>query len=627
MKKSKKHKTALFEVIPGNDVLKVANEIKESGLVEWCQPNFIADRKVGNPLYPDQYYLNNTGQFGGVAGIDINAPEAWALTTGCGIRVAVVDEGVDNHNDMNGRVTTGFDPVNLTNPGRPLVAADNHGVACAGIIAASNNTIGIRGIAENAIIVPVKIFANGTAYTDSDIGDAINWAWDDGNAEVLSNSWGNGPPSSDITNAINNATPSGRGGLGSVVVACSMNAYPVISNVAFPASLSNVLAVGAIDKSGNIWGYSQRGSAMNLVAPSGDVNGNGDVRTTDRSGSDGYSSGDYYNNFGGTSAAAPQAAGVAALVLSVNPNLTESQVRGILQQTATDMGTSGFDNTFGYGRLNAQAAVIAAAGGPISGPDIVCSTGSFTLSGRPPSSASWSSSNTGILTINSSTGSASRVGSAQGQVTITATITTGCGTLQLTKVVWVGNPNLTKKINGAVAGTTPVYPGNLYDLTAESQSPSTSFNYNDYTGSGDMVIDIYYPNSANTQMYVYGTSTYGSRHVRVTATNACGSYYEDFVFYIPSFFKAVYPNPAKEYLTLEFNNLTEKATLPDAVELYNEASMKKEVILTIDDILKDTKNQQGNRYVLDIKDLKRGVWYLHAVRKGYKTEVIRLLFE
>ncbi len=315
LKREKKHKTALFEVLQGVDVLQIANEIHESGLVEWCQPNFIPDMKVGNPLYPDQYYLNNTGQFGGTPGIDINAPEAWALTAGCGIRVAVIDQGVNNHEDMDGRVVNGFDPVNLTNPGHPLGSHDNHGVACAGIIAASNNTDGIRGIAENAIIVPIKIFSGNSIYGASDIEDAIDWAWEDGEAEILNNSWGGPSPMPAVTTAINNATTYGRGGKGSVVVASSMNSYPTIPDVGFPANLSNVLAVGAIDKNGNIWSYSQRGSTMNLVAPSGNIGGSGDVRTTDRMGTAGYSSGNYTNNFGGTSAAAPQVAGVAALVL------------------------------------------------------------------------------------------------------------------------------------------------------------------------------------------------------------------------------------------------------------------------------------------------------------------------
>ena len=91
--------------------------------------------------------------------------------------------------------------------------------------------------------------------------------------------------------------------------------------------------------------------------------------TTDRMGANGVA-GNYIGTFGGTSGAAPQVSGVAALMLSVNPNLTESQVRTILNETATDMGTSGFDNTFGHGRLNAQAALLRI--GNIIGPDVLC---------------------------------------------------------------------------------------------------------------------------------------------------------------------------------------------------------------------------------------------------------------
>ncbi|UTA66479.1 S8 family serine peptidase [Emticicia sp. 21SJ11W-3] len=623
IKKVKKYNTAVLEVLADKDVLEVANQIYESGLTEWCQPNFIAERKLGNTLYPDQYYLHNTGQFGGTAGIDINAPEAWALTAGCGVRVAVVDQGVNNHDDMDGRVAAGFDPGNTTNPGAPLVADDNHGVACAGIIAASNNTIGIRGIASNAIIVPAKIFNGNTAYSDGDIADAIDWAWDEGNAAILSNSWGGGSPSTNITNAINNATTLGRGSLGAVVVFSAGNGYPTYTDVAYPASLSNVLAVGAVDKNGSIWGYSQRGSALDIVAPSGDVNLNGDVRTTDRMGSAGYSSGDYANNFGGTSAAAPQASGVAALILSVNPGLSQAQVRTIIQQTATDMGSSGFDNTFGNGRLNAQAAVIAAVGGPITGPDLVCTNGSFSLTGTAPGSVTWSSGNTSILTINSSTGYATRVGN--GVVTITATISTSCGNVQITKTTFAGNPDLTKKVNGVVAGTVEVFGGNTYSLLASSNSPGTSFNYNDYTGSGTISLTIYNPSSASTNMYVSSTSTNGNRFVKVTATNTCGSYNEDLVFYVRPSFRLAYPNPAKGQLTLEFNGVDE--TLPDAIELINEKSGRKEMALTKDAIMRDIHKQQDNKYTIDVSKLERGTWYMRVVKKGAKAEVIRLILD
>lgn len=96
----------------------------------------------------------------------------------------------------------------------------------------------------------------------------------------------------------------------------------------------STIAVGAIDKNGCLWEYSCGGPLLDVVAPSGDVNLNGDVVTTDRMGAQGYDNSNYTYSFGGTSAACPQVAGVAALVLSANPNLTQEQVKQILQCTA-----------------------------------------------------------------------------------------------------------------------------------------------------------------------------------------------------------------------------------------------------------------------------------------------------
>jgi subtilisin family serine protease len=266
----------------------------------------------------------------------------------------VLDDGVEVHEDLALRLLAGFDPRNPANPGSPVFNAESHGMACAGIIGASNNSLGIRGIASNALILPVRMLVNGFGYSSFEIAESINWAWDIGQADILSNSWGGGTPSQAITTALNNARTFGRNGRGCVVVFASGNNG---SGVAFPGNQTGVITVGAINKNGNIWSYSSRGAEMDLVAPSGNVNQLGDIRTLDRMGVSGDDIGNYNSAFGGTSAACPQVAGVAALMLSTNPNLTEAQVRTILQNTATDMGPQGFDNTFGYGRLNAGAAM------------------------------------------------------------------------------------------------------------------------------------------------------------------------------------------------------------------------------------------------------------------------------
>ncbi len=255
------------------------------------------------------------------------------------VTVAVIDQGVENHEDFDGRVLRGFTPTDpnghgaIANPGPPQnLDALGHGVACTGIIAATHNTIGIAGIAPCARIYPVNIFNdwqlytyNGTQYVrfleDAiDIQLAIDSAWDRGHADVLSNSWGysfSTPQSSDpngnyylpnfdhITAAIGRARTLGRGGLGSIVVFASGNNNQDFSGVSFPANVDGVVTVGAIDNRGNLWNYSSRGPEMDLVAPTGDVNLNGNVSTTDRMGANGYETGNYTNRFGGTSAACP----------------------------------------------------------------------------------------------------------------------------------------------------------------------------------------------------------------------------------------------------------------------------------------------------------------------------------
>ncbi len=195
------------------DVLKLVNEIGNKTEVDWCEPELFSEIKLDNTLYPQQYYLNNTGQNGGVAGIDINVVPAWAITNGCAnMTVAIIDQGVDKgHEDLGNRVLDGYTVGNPTGLGAPQNAnaldPKGHGMACAGIVAASNNTIGIRGIAGNVQVLPVNIDPN-PAYRDIygriipgfgssiEIARAINWAWR--RADVLSNSWGGGAYSNEI---------------------------------------------------------------------------------------------------------------------------------------------------------------------------------------------------------------------------------------------------------------------------------------------------------------------------------------------------------------------------------------------------------------------------------------------
>ncbi len=353
---------------------------------------------------------------------------------------------------MSNNIITGFTPSGFGGTtGLPVCCPDlknGHGQCVAGIIGAiKDNNTGVAGIAPLCKMTSVNIV---TGYeTEIQMADGINWAWNNATSDILSMQF-----HTQSSDAITNAITLGRNGKGCVVVSGSGNGYS--NGGFFPGNVNNVITVGAINNNGNIWSYSNTGSSMDLVAPSGDAgNGlTGDIRTIDRMGNLGYYTTNYTGTFGGTSAAAPQVAGVAALMLSVNPNLTETQVRTILQQTATDMGAVGFDNTYGYGRVNACAAVIKAqimAGTiSISGENSICSgSQTYTVNNLPQgATVIWTRTPTTTTNLTQNNNIATLTKTSNGLVTLTATIS-GCGqSYTITKNINVGFPYTLWNPNG-----------------------------------------------------------------------------------------------------------------------------------------------------------------------------------
>lgn len=327
--------------------------------------------------FSKQWHLHNTGHSGGTPGADINAPEAWEITTGDpNIVVALPDSGVDlNHPDLIDNLVPGYDF--LDDDSNPM-DSHGHGTACAGLIAArGNNDIGLAGITWKCKVMPVRIEDDneGRLCTDTDIATAFRWMANNG-ADVISNSsgyWANVPITHSAIIDITKPGGQGRDGKGCVVLDASANSGN--NRVRYIGRYPEVIAVGATDHKDVLAWYSNYGAELDLVAPGGGgvvtydpetyySLSSGLLWTTDIrgiAGIDKYNHDpamlDYNEKFAGTSAACPLAAGVAALILSVEPNLTNEEVRHFLTRSAKDLGDPGRDDYYGWGRVDARAAL------------------------------------------------------------------------------------------------------------------------------------------------------------------------------------------------------------------------------------------------------------------------------
>lgn len=382
-------------VSTSEEVLKIVALLAKREGVKWCEPDMYSGIAPSNdnPYYPNQWYLKNNGYY---VGMDINVEPAWQLVRGASnVVVAVIDTGTDlEHEDLRTSLLQGYTVGDSNGHGAPKNWTESdskaHGTCCAGIIGAIDNNIGVMGVASGVKILPVNIAPYPCTSTNrhgfasySEISQAIRWAYP--RADVLSCSWtSKGGKSNDIANAITEARTKGRGGKGTIVVFSAGNDT---STVAFPADVSGVLTVGAIEQSGEKCAFSNIGSSLDLVAFGRNIT------TTDVTGELGYSSSGYYPWFSGTSAACPQVAGVAALMLSANPNLTEETVKKYIRETARDLGESGRDDMYGYGLVDAQKAVAQALKGTmyITGPTTVDTKAVYRVKNLPNGcTVSWS---------------------------------------------------------------------------------------------------------------------------------------------------------------------------------------------------------------------------------------------
>ncbi len=395
-----KYTPLLFRIyVQPDQAVRVSALLYETGLFVYSTPDFMGSCELSgyndNPNFQYQWAVNHPD-------VNMNLLSAWSVTTGHpSVKIAIVDVGVDlYHPDLVDNLLEGYDAVNDNDfpstvcCGEYETEEDWHGTCCAGIIGAANNNIGVVGVAHTSKIIPIR-FGHRVLYSSKDFNphdhtisswvlrtssawavDAMNHACYEDSADVISCSF-RIDYNDMIRDKLTEICSQGRDGKGCVVVFGSGNSYDSIPDylncqMTSVAKHPHVISVGSITPCGkrvlkgnycNIKSsYSScYGDSLDVVAP-------GIMIPTTNVGSN-----EYINNFAGTSSATPHVAGVAALILSVNPCLTREEVKYIIESTCTkvrqdvysygnnpDHPNGTWNIEVGHGLVNAGAAVALA---------------------------------------------------------------------------------------------------------------------------------------------------------------------------------------------------------------------------------------------------------------------------
>lgn len=412
---------------------KVKAALERNPLIKFVEKNFIAEGSStpNDPLYPSQWHLPK-----------ISSPQGWDISTGSGVvDIAIIDSGVDpSHSDLAGKLVPGYNFLGGNTDTHDLLG---HGTAVAGTAAAmGGNSLGVTGLAWQNPIMPLVVLDSSNYATYSNIAQAITYAADHG-VRVINISIGGSSSSSILQNAVNYAWNKGA-----IIFASAMNNST--STPYYPAACTNVVAVAATDSNDAHAGFSNYGSWVDISAPGVSI------YTTNNGG--------VYGTWNGTSFSSPLTAGLAGLILSLNPVLTNQQVVDIITANADDLGAAGFDQYFGNGRINVYRS-LAAVQGAVPQPDTTV-----------PS-----------VSISSPAGGAT----VSGEVAVAVNATDNIGVARVELYV-----------NGAVLATDTASPYSFYWDTAGYPDGSYNLEARAYDGAGNIgqssVVNVTVSNAKDT---------------------------------------------------------------------------------------------------------------------------------
>jgi len=369
----------------GLKIFEIAENLLKKKEVELCHPEIIR-KKMSKSIHSKQWHLKNTTINGNQILANVKADKAHLLTKGENIIIAVIDDGTDIDNpefNIAGKVVSSRDIFTNSNDPRPKYSDEMRGTATAGV--ATANGINASGVAPNAKLMPIR---NSSYLGSIKEANAFKWAVDHG-ADIISCSWGpedgdwwdsNDPKHTTFIGiadstalAIDDAVTRGRNGKGCVVFFAAGNGNEDVKYDGY-ASYDKVIAVADSNDRNKRSVYSDFGNKIWCCFPSGDFEHHPfnhpsplttGIYTTDRRGSAGYNiQFDYCDDFGGTSSSCPGVAGIAALILSANPELTWLQVKEILKDSCEKIDTAngqydanGYSKFYGYGKPDAEKAV------------------------------------------------------------------------------------------------------------------------------------------------------------------------------------------------------------------------------------------------------------------------------